>query len=391
MTNYSTPAAIQRFIDDLGDSPLFVCDMDGNVMAGYSLSADNMRLPLTARDDPQRQSIPFGTPPAVIEAMTRIGQLKNGIFAGKAMDARLPPALVDFVNDCRDEKAPFRLAFLTSRGADDARTLLIESGVKDIDAVTLVADSGATLSINGERTQARALTAIEKDFLQNVDRVAENLQAEVEAIVARTLGSAAGCPGLVVEHKGIASNIHYREILKHFGQSDNSPLDKAIGAHLKSALEDYIERGASSFKTLDGPATVEVKVADINKGHGLSAIVAAALAAGHRPSAVVFTGDDVANGNGTPGTDYFAMAEARNLGHKFGIPFHNVHTHHPVDNDPDGTVPDENKSPDTLSAKFPKPPIDLVVPSPSALARIILAANGRAPAFDATAAPCLHA
>jgi hypothetical protein len=71
------------------------------------------------------------------------------------------------------------------------------------------------------------------------------------------------------------------------------------------------------------------------------------------------------------------MAEAKTLALKFGIPFRNIHTHHPVGNDLCGTVPDEDKSPDTLSAKFPKPPIDLVVPTPVELANVILAANGR--------------
>lgn len=392
MTKYSTPVEIASFVRDLGGKPLFVCDMDGNVMTGYNM-ADQMALPLTGRDDPARQTIPFGIEHPSLAALVDMGFIKTGIFAEKAMDARLPKPLVDFLNDNTDQ--PFKLAFLTSRGGADAKTLLRESGVKDLDKVTLVADSGASLFINGKESHARILSPEEKKFLKHVDVVMQDLQGDVERIVAHEHGSSEGCPKLTTEHKGIATNIHYREILTHFGQPDNSKLDVAIGDFLRAKLGDYVangvqnEQGAPVFKTLDGPATIEVKVTDINKGHGLSSIVEAALESGHRPSAVIFTGDDVAKGNGTPGTDYYAMAEAKALGVKFGIPFRNIHTHHPVDNDLDGTVPDENKSPDTLSAKFPKPPIDLVVPTPAVLANIILYANGRAdmsaPAPDAMA------
>ena len=392
MTKYSTPPEIASFVRDLGGKPLFVCDMDGNVMTGFNLD-NQMALPLTGKDDPSRQTIPFGTEQFSLAALVDMGFLKTGIFAEKAMDCRLPKPLVDFLNDNTDQ--PFKLAFLTSRGADDARTLLRESGVKNLDKVTLVADSGASLFINGKVSHARVLSPEEKKFLDHVGTIAQNMQGDVERIVEAELGSSEACPKLLVEPKGIATNIHYREILAHFGQADNSPLDKAIGNFLKSKLDDYVangvqnEQGAPVFKTLDGPATVEVKVTDINKGHGLSSIVEAALESGHRPSAVIFTGDDVAKGNGTPGTDYYAMAEAKSLAMKFGIPFRNIHTHHPVGNDLNGTVPDENKSPDTLSAKFPKPPIDLVVPTPVALTNIILFANGRAqpsaPAPDAFA------
>lgn len=385
MTKYSTAAEIKSFLREIGDRPLFVCDMDGNVMTGYSLDerSGGMRLPLMGADDPARQAIPYGTGHDSLDVLVDMGILKTGIFAEKAMDARLPKKLVDFVNDSMRESAPYKIAFLTSRGADDARTLLRESGIRDLEKVTLVADSGASLFINGAETQARILTPEEKACLTGIDVIAKQLQSGVEHIVEHHLGSSEACPPLFVEHKSIATNVHYREILSHFGQGENSPLDKDIGGFLKSSLDEYIEDGvhdeldAPVFKTLDGPATVEVKVADINKGHGLSAIVSAALESGHRPSAVIFTGDDVAKGNGNPGTDYYAMAEAKSLTAEFGIPFRNIHTHHPVGNDVNGTMPDENKSPETLSSKFPKPPIDLVVPTPAVLADIILSANGR--------------
>lgn len=383
MTVYSSCSDIADFLNKIGNAPLFVCDMDGNVMTGYTLKADAAPLPLQESDDPQRQTIPYGTPPAILGGLIKQGAYETGIFAEKSMDARLPAPLVDLVNQGIETNQPFRIAFLTSRGADDARKLLVESGIGNVDAVTLVADSGATLFIQGRKTEARRLNDGEKNFLSNLDYYAAYYQKDVQALVAVTLGTAKGCPKLFVEHKGIASNIHYREILSHFGQPDNSDLDKAIGAHLKERLDVYAGlwpkdlNGESVFKTLDGPATVEVKVASMHKGHGLAAIVEEALGSGVRPSAIVFAGDDVAKGNGLPGTDYYAMAQARNFSAKYKVPFLNIHTHHPIDNDVNGDLPDPDKSPGTLSAAFNKPDIDLVVPTPSALTDIILRAYNR--------------
>lgn len=383
MTSYSSYSDIAEFLTKIGDAPLFVCDLDGNVMTGYTLRADAVPLSLQKGDEPKCQTIPFGTSAEILGGLVKQGVYETGIFAEKSMDARLPAPLVDLVNQGIETNQPFRIAFLTSRGADDARRLLVESGVGDVDAVTLVADSGATLYIRGQKTEARTLNDGEKNFLSNIDDLAAYWQKDVQALVAVTLGTAKGCPKLFVEHKGIAANIHYREILSHFGQPDNSGLDKAIGEHLKERLDVYARlwpkdlNGESVFKTLDGPATVEVKVASMHKGHGLAAIVEEALKSGVRPSAIVFAGDDVAKGNGLPGTDYYAMAQARNFSAKYKVPFLNVHTHHPIGNDVNGDRPDPDKSPGTLSAAFNKPDIDLVVPTPFALTDIILRAYSR--------------
>lgn len=386
MVHYSTSDDIARFLEQAGDNPLFVCDMDGNVMQGYSLIS-GQTLALGSQDDPQKQSIPFGTSLAQLESLAAQGVLTKGVFAEKAMDARLPQNLVDFVNDNVTAGAAFKIAFLTSRGANDARKLLVESGVSDIDKVTLVADSGATLYIGGQKTEVRKLTQTEAAYLKGVELIAHDLHAGVSDLVKVHAPDYQGSlPSMFVEHKGIATNIHYREILNLAGQGENSPLDKAIGAFIKERLEAYVTADASpkeqdgkpTFKTLDGPATVEMKIASVNKGHGLAAIMDAALSSNvQRPSAVIFTGDDVAKGNGTPGTDWFAMNAIRGLGLKHGIATMNIHTHHMASNDNTGTIPDANKSPETLSAQFPKPPIDLVVRTPAELGQVILRAHDR--------------
>lgn len=389
MAGYSSYSDIAAFLKTIGNAPLFVCDMDGNVMTGYTLKADDAPLALKESEDPQRQTIPYGTPVSVLNDLVKQGVYETGIFADKAMDARLPAPLVDLVNHGIETDQPFRIAFLTSRGADDARRLLVESGISNVDAVTLVADSGATLYIQGEKTEVRKLNDEERTFLANLNVLSGRYQKDVEAIVAAKLGSSEGCPKLFIEHKGIATNIHYREILSHFGQPDNSDLDKAIGAYLKEQLNAYVAIGPEDFsagnvfKTLDGPATVEVKIASVNKGHGLAAISEAVLKSDTKPTAIVFTGDDVAKGNGTPGTDYYAMVEARNFSAKYNVPFFNIHTHHPVGNDVHGALPDPNKAPGTLSAAFNKPDIALVVPTPSALMDIILKGHGRSGPEDA--------
>jgi trehalose-6-phosphatase len=393
MKTYSTPAQIDHFLEKIGRAPLFVCDMDGNVMTGYSLRSNGPVLALSENDDAKRQAIPYGLSRHKLNELVGKGVLEEGIFADKAMDARLPEELVDLVNSSIGD---FKIAFLTSRGANDARQLLKESGVTDVDRVTLVADSGATLYIAGDKTEARILNEEEKLFLSNLDVIAENLQSHINLVMNRYAEYdplRGATPSLFVEHKGIATNIHYREILSHFGAAENSRQDKALAAALRNSLQSYIDvsehigvipKGA--FKLLDGPATIEVKVSDVNKGHGLAAIVEAVLKSDRRPTAIVFTGDDVAKGNGTPGTDYYAMVEARNFAARYALPFFNIHTHHPIGNDVNGTIPDPNKSPTTLSASFNKPDIDLVVPTPAVLKDIILKAQGRDNREDKVAA-----
>ena len=385
LMGYSTPQDIEKFMAQLGDNPMFVCDMDGNVMEGYSLN-EGQSLVLSSTDNPKTQSIPFGTTLKQLDDLVEQGVLKTGVFAEKSMDARLPQDLVDFLNDRIANNSPFNLTFLTSRAADDARRLLVESGVANIDKVTLVADSGATLYISGQKQQVCKLSDHEGAYLNGVESLAENLQSDVNDLIKQHVPDFAGdIPALFVEHKGIATNIHYRAVLSAVGQGENSDLDKAIGAFIKGKLQSYVdaaespkeEDGKPVFKTLDGPATVEMKVASVNKGHGLAAMMEASFGPENPrlPTAVVVTGDDVAKGEGT-GTDYYMMVRSRALGLEKGVPTFNIHTHHAVGNNVNGTEPDPNKSPTRLAAQFPQPPIDITVPTPKALGQVILRAFG---------------
>ena len=382
MSTYSTPAQIDAFVENLGVNPMAVCDMDGNVMIGFTFTGDTP-CRLGPQDDPQVQSIPFGTSQRAIAAMVADGTYTRTIFADKAMDVRLAPELVSLLNAELEKNNPFALAFLTSRSFDDAVTLLKESGVRHIERLALVADSGATLQLNGERVSVRPLSEEERTYINGLNQLAPAWQAEIEQIVEAQGFTGITCPALRVEHKAIASNIHYREILTVTGQDEGSALDVAIARHLKSRMQYYVaegpveDDGKLTFKTLDGPATVEMKLASIHKGHGLEALIRAAQASVTPPSAVVFTGDDVAKGNGTPGTDYFAMAEADRLAVEYGVPVYTVHTQHPVGTRFDGTEPDQDKSAARLQSMYPQPRIDLTVPHPEAMARVVLRMHGR--------------
>ena len=244
--------------------------------------------------------------------------------------------------------------------------------------VTLVADSGATFYLNGAKREVRRLSEAEKEFLGRIDERADALKVKVQVILTELGFNRATCPDLYIEPKAIAKNVHYREVLIAYDQPDGSELDQRISAVVKAELQKLIQDGPQeidgslTFKTLDGPATVEVKVASVNKGHGLQAIIEAAAQSHTPPTAVIFTGDDLSKGNGTPGTDYFAMVRAPYLAELYGIPIYTIHTHHPERGKLDGTDPDERISIATLSEQYPAPNIDLRVPTPTALAEVIL-------------------
>ena len=374
---YSLAADIENFLQDLGPNPLFVCDLDGNVMTGYRL-APNRTLPLRASDNFKSQNIPFDTSPKQLAAWVEEGIVVESIFAEKAMDGRLPADLVAVVNKNIADGKLFALTFLTSRSAPDALKLFKESGVTDPERVTLVADSGATIYLNGVKTEVRKLSADEKKFLSVTGFEAAALKSKVQTVLSSLGLDVGACPDLYIEHKGIATNVHYREVLTAFGQQEGSALDKSIGAALKTQLTEKVAAGPkdgdgkATFMILDGPATVEVKIAKINKGHGLAALASAAMASPAPPSAIIFSGDDIANSNGTPGTDYDGMMRTPALRDELGVPVFNVHTHHPVDCDLNGTVPDPHKSPETLSLAYPKPIVDLTLRTPAELAAVIL-------------------
>ena len=377
MPKYSIPEQISVFCDQLGDRPFFVCDMDGNVMHGFSL-VPGKSLASDCKD--KNHDIPFGLAPENLDKLVMDGVLKKEIFATKSMDVRLLPELVQIVNKNIKERNKFSLGFLTSRSAIDALKLLEESGVKEPDQVTLVADSGATLYIDGHKTSVRTLTQDEKSFLNGIRTLESKLMQDIKMVLKECGFNPDQCPDFYIENKGIATNIHYRTILKHYEQEDGSNLDKKLGTVIKTRLQAEVDKGPRNaageitFATLDGPATVEVKVAKVNKGFGLEALARAALASDNSPTALVFSGDDVSKGNGTPGTDYAAMIRGSSLSKEIGLHVFNIHTHHPVGGDMSSLSPDPLKSPTTLNeAEYPLPQIHLTVPTPAALGSIILA------------------
>lgn len=377
MTVYATAAERHAFIRGLGDNPMFVFDLDGNVVSGFSL-VEGQALLLSPGDDPANRAIPSGTGWNEIQALVAAGIVRPTLFARKAMDVRLPPDLVALINDCIAADRPFRLAGLTSRSSEDALNIFAESGVRRPDLATLVADSGGTMRVRGVRHDVYCLTGEDTAFLQDIADDRLTLQAIVMATVDALGFRARLCPPLYFERKNIAANIHYREILDAYGQGEGSALDRALGTVLKSAFDGRVAAGPSNaggapvFKTLDGPATVEIKVAEVNKGHGLEALLRAALESRWPPSAVGFSGDDICKGNGNPGTDYFAMIRSRALFETYGVPVYNVHTHHPVGATLDGTVPDPAKAPGRLLEAYDRPVIDLVVPNPAANVALVI-------------------
>ena len=244
--------------------------------------------------------------------------------------------------------------------------------------MTMVADSGATLYLDGERHEVRSLSPAEVKFLGGIDDLEATLNKDLKEVLLEQGLDPAICPKLYIEKKGIATNLHFREILTAYGERDGSNLDKLIGARFKARMQSFVEQGPRdsegdlTFKTLDGPATVEVKVAKVNKGQGLQALAKAAVNSSTPPSAIIFSGDDVSKGNGTPGTDYYAMVEADAVARECGVPVLNIHTHHPKDGSLRGAEPDPAKAIDTLSDKYPPPHIDLTLPTPAETGGLIV-------------------
>lgn len=381
MSVYSSANETRDFLDKLGPNPLFVYDMDGNAFIGYKL-AEGRTLPLGPNDNPKNQSVPFGLDRAKIDALVDDGTLTENIFAAKTMDVRLPQPLVNFINKCVDEDESFKIAFLTSRSEYEAKKILAESGVHNVDAVTLIADSGAVLNIQGEQTLLRPLTEDEHQYRCYLDAIAAEVQTQVDEIVRKHMGEDAPTPELYVEHKGIGTNIHWRGILEANKQGDESPLDHEIGALLRGAVSGYaksspLEDGKPVFKTLDGPATVELKIASVNKGVGLTMLMDAAAAHSATPTAFVFSGDDYSKGNGQPGTDYFAAVQTDAISHKHGIPGYNVLTLHPEGSDIANMEPEMSRMVDTLNPDFERPPVHLIVRTPRENGELVLKAHGQ--------------
>ncbi len=369
---YSTVSEILDFQSKLGDNPLFVCDMDGNIMSGYSLPKNvepNANL-FPNGIIPENQAIPFTYRPEELDYYCCSQQVLTGIFAGKTMDARIPAKLVRLINHYNDTGQSFRLTLLTSRKIEEALQILKASGVKNPEKVTLVGDSGATLQIKGELENARPLSLEEQELKDTIEKTvrSESFKQTIADIIAEYTENP---HPLYIEVKGIAVNVHYREIIERLQkanrESDAEALNIKLTAYIHKTLTPLVEGTAFELRT--GSLTVETIIKDINKGHGLESIVQAAIDAGVDPSSVVFSGDDVCNRKGGSygaGTDYFAMAAAQKLQTKFGIPIFNIHTHHPENEKPiDGRLmPSQQSDPVNLPVDFPAPRIDLRLPFP---------------------------
>lgn len=372
---YSSPKDILAFKDKLlngveGDlrhngvtptrRPMWVLDMDGNVAVGYNLAAGE-NLPLGASDDPKTQAIPSG---ADIDRLLKDGIVEEAIFSVKPMDSRLPKPLVESLNAARKDGRDYDIVLLTSRNTADTMRILELSGVEHPDKTTLIGDSGAVMRIAGKETITRALQPQEKDFLNRLEQgdIAKQLENAVDGVLKAYGLSSENRPALHFEPKGIAKNVHYGAILKTFGEKEDSTLDVSLSKALRDELESFITQSAPKddgkpvFKLLEGPTTLEVKIASVDKGKGLEAALNAALESGYRPSSVIFAGDDVAkkhpDGNVSHGTDFAAFAAAPAITEKTGIPVHTIHTQHPINGYP-------NPSKDAIGVKP-----DIILPTP---------------------------
>ena len=367
---YSTYNQISDFKSKLGEAPLFVCDMDGNIMSGYSLpegAEPNVSL-FPGGIKPGNQDIPFTYLPEELDYFVPNQQILRGIFAGNTMDVRIPKKLVDIINESNANGQPFRLALLTSRKIEEAIQILKASGVKEPEKVTLVGDSGATIQINGELKNARPLSKQEQGVKESIETVVNSagFVDGMNEIMATYLDE---FEPPYIEVKNIAVNVHYRKVVEQLEaagrEDDASSLDKALSTYVNETLESIVE--GTSFELRTGAMTVETIIKDTNKGHGLEAIVQAAVDGGHQPSEVIFSGDDICNykngGYGT-GTDYYAMAAAPVLQRQFGIPFLNTHTHHPENEKSPYPRPKHESDPSNLPVEFPAPKVDLRLPYP---------------------------
>lgn len=384
---YSTADEIERFIDarvaeaSPRRKPLFVLDMDGNILIGYNLKSGQI---LPECEDSARRNIPKGSD---IAALTAQGVIEPALFADKPMDSRLPPALVERLNALQQAGDAFQIAILTSRSEADALEMLRESGVRHPEQHTLVADSGAVLRCLGKRQPVRSLDVAEQQFLDGLPQQQAQMEAAVDACLTAMNLPVAERPPLRFEQKGIACNVHFREVLSHFDMAEDSALAQALSGVVQAELQAYVaahsplKDNAPAFKLLHGPATLEVKLADVHKGHGLQAVVDAALKNGVRPSSVIFAGDDIctrdAGGTASPGTDYYAFAAAQAVAAKTGIPVYGIHTLHPADGTLHGTTPDASKTPPADMATA-----DITVSSPLVLGDVVEKTLARYAAID---------
>ena len=381
---YSTPQEIKELNEKVGANPTFVFDMDGNVLEGYDLPKNVPLYPDELLETTEKQSFPFHMTGKDLDVAVSAGLAKKVLGAEKTMDVRLPTPMVAAINHYIEQGRYFTLCALTSREMSEARKILEASGVKKAEKVTLVADSGATLQINGENRLIRDITEGEKLFKDNLAQRAksDDFSSALHEKLAESGYNTEGMPEPYIEEKGIALNVHYREIINHFGEDEGGQLDNILTPFIKNYFSDEIaagpkdEKGNDVFGVLDGPMTVEFKITNITKGDGLEAITKALIEAGVNPSAIIFSGDDLCKdigGHSGPGTDYFAAVRADELECDYEIPFFNVHTHHPVPGKSDTPRPERN--PDLLPENM-KLRVDLRVPHPADNCRFMIEALG---------------
>jgi hydroxymethylpyrimidine pyrophosphatase-like HAD family hydrolase len=383
---------------DIAKAPTFVLDIDGNIAVGYNVKDRAQPLTLSEHDDPKTQNIPAGSDIAAFKAK---GMVEPVIFANKSRDVRLPKALVEAINQRVEAGDPFSITLLTSRNYADVEYILKQSGVKKPEMVTGVADSGNLLHFNGASQEVRTLSAPEQQFLKEVEPLANGLNDAIRAKLTEAGKDTADMPGLFIEPKGAATNIHYRDLFSKYDLSETEEPGAAIKALIEKALKAHVDActapkepdGRPVFKMGPGPMTVEITLASVTKANGLQALVNLMKTQGRKPSLVVFAGDDCyKNEKGADGawvtkghgTDWHAMKLANAMPNGFVI-----HTHHPVGNDLHGTAPDPAKAipaMDTLDGSAPVR-ADLITATPLETSGLVVEAVRRMEKAQTASAP----
>jgi hydroxymethylpyrimidine pyrophosphatase-like HAD family hydrolase len=335
-----TAAAPQRL-------PLFVLDLDGNSVVGYSVCegkhipddypiSRNRQVPRAGIVDGGKQTIPYD---ADITALQEQGVIAPSLFASHTMDVRLPQNLAHLLRACQTQNRPFEVTILTSRGMEDTKKILHASGIDDVKHLTFVADSGATAYVNGIFCSVHKTTQEEIDFIAGL----HTMQAQLDTIVHGVVGKTQINVWIEAKTAGLAANVHYRAVLDELGLAgkERARKDSLLRKAIANMLDVYIQQhspkhnGKAYYSMLNGPETIELKHPAVNKGRGLRYLVQHALATKTPPSCIIYAGDDVTftdqnSGITTAGTDYDAFLHGYGIEEETGIPFYTIHTLHPA-------------------------------------------------------------
>jgi hypothetical protein len=402
-------------VTDLHHAPVFVLDMDGNCVEAFNLSKQALErypngMALKEGESHVQQHLPSGLSREVLDTLLADGTLEPKIFANKPLDVRLPKPLVEAINHRIKAGDLFSISFLTSRDYKDVLYVLRESGVTHPEKVTVVADSGNSIGIDGApRVTLRPLSPKEVAFKDGVETV---VAPKVEARIRSFLGERAPKGDLLrLENKSYGYNLHYRDLLQHLGISnEEDPIAKKIAQIVKEEMTAYAsvpdapveQRSDGSvqnvFKVGSGPMTYELKLATVTKAMGFHALLEKMASHGRVPSEAIFAGDDsfkhhqkedgswVLEGHGT---DYYAMMYAKGhecegvLGTKICKPESVkgtvIHTHHPVGDAVDGTLPSPIKAIPEGHLLHPAQHggVDLITPTPAHTAGVVVEAIQR--------------